>query len=228
MKPVGLGYYFHSAKSDAAAPILLFLHGVAECFLNANNLQQIGPRNLFEQGIPKHLAELSPDHSLHTFLLIAPQLPDRETPWIAIADELKEILVRHGSEKRKLYIIGFSKGGLGAFQVGHQLGAKAMVTIDASPMGVAQDAFNQWFKQPPPFWAIHTSYEAGEKLRRVQDFNELLTQQKHGGIEIPPAPQTQSRTCLDAPEGTEGVAHHIWICDQATTSAAPYRWLLEH
>jgi predicted peptidase len=231
MKSVhGLGYYVHSGKSDHEAPVLLFLHGVGECFFNEKNRQQIGPKSLFEQSVPKRLADASPDHPLRTsFILIAPQLPDRETPWINVVDELKEILVSHCSKRTKLYIIGFSKGGLGAFQVSDQLRADAMVTIDASPMNQhAKEASNEWVKQPPPFWAIHTSYRQDERFRKIQDFNELLTQQIHKGLDVSPAAQTRSRTCEPAPTGTEGVERHVWICDQASTSAAPYHWLLQH
>lgn len=224
------GYYVYSGKSDPQAPVLLFLHGVGECFFNEKNKQQIGPKNLFEQGIPKRLTDASPDHPLRTsFILIAPQLPDRETPWINVVDELKEILIRHCSKRPKLYIIGFSKGGLGAFQVSDQLHVDAMVIIDASPMNQPpREACNQWVKQPPPFWAIHTSYRHDESLRKIQDFNELLTRQTHQGLDIPPAAKTRSRTCEPAPTEIEGVERHVWICDQASTSAAPYRWLLQH
>src|SRR5712691_11677368 len=89
-----------------------------------------------------------------------------------------------------------------------------MVTIDASPMNQhAKEASNEWVKQPPPFWAIHTSYRQDERFRKIQDFNELLTQQIHKGLDVSPAAQTRSRTCEPAPTGTEGVSD---MCGSAT------------
>jgi dienelactone hydrolase len=130
-----LPYYVYPDETIRSVPILLFLHGVGEGFSNNG---QIGHRNLTQQGPPKYLeswpSALPPDHPILSLTILSPQLPDRETPWSDVVADLEEILARHRAHAGKLYIMGFSKGGLGAFQVARQLKADALVTIDASPM----------------------------------------------------------------------------------------------
>jgi len=165
-----LPYYAYPAKPTADAPVLLFLHGIGEGFVSK---EQIGPQNLFQQGPPKHLGTLPATHPLRSsFTLVAPQLPDRETSWSDVINDVEQLLVSHRSHGGKLYIFGFSKGGLGAFQVAERLGADALVAVDASPMGVApKDAVDQWVRPlgQLPFWAIHTSYAPGEERYRLLD-----------------------------------------------------------
>jgi hypothetical protein len=125
--------------------------------------------------------------------------------------------------------VGFSKGGLGAFQLAGQLHADALVTIDASPMAQPfKEAHAQWVKNPPPFWAIHTTYAGNEGLRRVQDFNEVLTGNMHEGLANAPKAGASWRTWLDAPAELQGTQRHTWIADRASESTAIYQWLLQH
>jgi pimeloyl-ACP methyl ester carboxylesterase len=224
-----LPHYIYPAKPVADAPVLLFLHGIGECFVNN---EQIGPQNLFQQGPPKHLGTLSSNHPLRSsFTLIIPQLPDRETSWSDVVEDVKQILISHRSDGAKLYIFGFSKGGLGAFQVANQLSADALVTVDASPLDLKpEDAINKWVRPlgQRPFWAIHTSYAPDEHFRKIQEFNELLTQCTHNGLFSLPKAGEQWRSVENAPIGKNPVERHVWICDEASKSIAPYNWLLRH
>jgi hypothetical protein len=238
-----LPYYVYPEKPVAEAPVLLFLHGVGEGFISkedplgrqtdgALHLGEIGHRNLLRQGPPKHLKTLPSGHPLlRSFTLVAPQLPDRDTLWGDAVDDVEKILGGHRSDGGKVYIVGFSKGGLGAFQVADRLDATALVTIDASPMDVApKDAIEMWVKPMAkrPLWAIHTSYAPGERFRKIQEFNELLTLVMHNGISSPPKASAQWRSFEHAPAGKDPVQRHVWICDEATRSEAPYEWLLQH
>ena len=226
-----LPYYMHPEKPRVGSPLLLFLHGVGEGFVNRD---QIGHSNLLQQGPPKHLATILPDHPLRTsFTLVAPQLPDRETLWSEVIDDVQEILDSCRTEKGKLYIMGFSKGGLGAFQVAKELGADALITIDASPMDFAPEgAVNRWgsLVAECPFWAIHANYAEGERFSKIQRFNELLTLEMHiDGLARLPNTGAQVRSLVQAPDDKkEQVDRHVWVCDQVSTSDMPYRWLLQH
>jgi predicted peptidase len=104
---------------------------------------------------------MPPGHPILRLTVVAPQLPDRDTPWTDVVDDVGKILAHYRTAGKKLYIMGFSKGGLGAFQVAAQLHADALVAIDASPMSLyTQKAFSRWVQplREFPFWAIHTSY----------------------------------------------------------------------
>lgn len=220
-------YYVHPPQSRR--PILLFLHGIGEGFVNKS---QSGHDNALRQGPPKHLETLGPNHPLlNLFTLIVPQLPDRQTLWDAVVDDLHAILAPYRSADARLYLVGFSKGGLGAFQVAGRLGAAALVTIDASPMDLpARDALARRVNlaRQPPFWAIYTSYTQNEDFWKIQEFNELLTDQVHSGLDVMPAVGRKIRTLEEAPPGMAPVARHVWLCDQVSACAAPYEWLLRH
>src|SRR5881396_2837531 len=83
------------ATRSADTAVLLFLHGVGEGFRNPM-IAGLGVRNLFRQGVPKVLCD--PDVTLATghplmagsFTVVAPQLPDRDTPW-HIQDHVQQI-----------------------------------------------------------------------------------------------------------------------------------------
>jgi predicted peptidase len=227
-----LPYYVHVAEPAVAnAPVLLFLHGIGEGFVN-KTLEQIGHKNLLQQGPPKYIQTVSPDHPLRkSFTLVAPQLPDRGTLWSGVVDDVEKILVGHRSDKGKLYIFGFSKGGLGAFQVAKKLRANALVTVDASPMEEApEELIDKWVNplKDIPFWAIHTNYEPNEPFEKIQKFNRMLTDKVHYDPSAWPSTGAQWRSSEKAPAEKTSVERHVWICDKVSQSTAPYEWLLQH
>jgi predicted peptidase len=207
-----LPYYLYPNETNSSAPILLFLHGVGEGYSNNG---QIGHRNLTQQGPPKYLESLPspalpPLHPILGLNVVAPQLPDRETLWSDVVADLKEILARHRPDAGKLYIMGFSKGGLGAFQVAAQLKADALVAIDASPMAQPpREAFSEWVSPlKQPFWAIHTRYAPDEKFRKIQEFNELLTENvHHHGVSSPPRGLKQPMAVIPECASRQGHTH---------------------
>ena len=241
-----LPYFLH--KPSEGLPNLLFLHGIGEAFITLKEpirqddgtiqLGQIGHKNILQQGPPKflemgqdHAEGLTENHPLWgRFTVIAPQLPDRETPWSHVTDDVKQIVSGHPAEK--LYIVGFSKGGLGTFQLAAALNANALVTIDASPMDdKPDDAVAKWVAPlgELPFWAIHTNYVPKEKFEKIKLFNEGLKKSEHKDLSTEPAPNSQSRLFVDPPSNKmTQIERHVWICDQVTKNAAPFEWLLKH
>jgi predicted peptidase len=209
------------------APLLVFLHGIGEGYVDKGHT---GKDNLTKHGPPKHAEMLSAGHPLRAFKLLSPQLPDRDTPWTAVVDEI-EALVKQHANGQKVYVAGFSKGGLGTLQVAKQLGAAAAFTMDAAPMSpnpkqaavVAHAAIKDI-----PFWAIHTEYEAKERHRPIQDFNESLMANIHPNLASVPQKGAAWRTLVPAPAGMTPEDRHAWMAERATTSAAPYQWLLQH
>ena len=220
-----LPYFYYPDPPVPEAPVLLFLHGVGEGFVSR---KQVGHLNLLQQGPPKHLDSLREDHPLRTsFTFVAPQLPERDTLWNEAVGDVEEIVDRYRSHGEKLYIMGFSKGGLGAFQLAKPLEARAIVAIDASPMRMTpQKAFDQCVATmgQRPFWAVYTN-----SLQHVQEFNELLTKSGHEGLSIPPKTGARTRSFVRAPEEKGSpTLRHTWICDEVSVNVAPYKWLLQH
>jgi hypothetical protein len=225
-------YAIHPAEPDSGKPVLLFLHGVGEGFINN---AQIGHGNLFLQGPPKFVDYLQLKHPLRAaFTLIAPQLHDRDTLWGDVIGDLNEILARHRRGDVKLFVMGFSKGGLGAFQVAPSLGANAVVTIDASPMKLNLTDAVRVVKsdKQPPFWAIYTTHldeDARDKLQKIRRFHDAMDVPMYDPWPQEPPPHRSVRTLHAAPEEVlEITTQHPWIGDQVSTSEAPYRWLLKH
>jgi hypothetical protein len=222
---VPLPYYIHSPKADAALPVLLFLHGVGEGFVNR---KRIGHENALKQGPPKWLPLVAEDHPLRTaFTLIVPQLPERDTLWSQVVADVKDIVGPRLSNGARLYVMGFSKGGLGAFQIAAEIGARALVAIDASPMHLsiprALEAVTSVADRP--YWAVHTTYGGSESLARVQQFNEGMNASRHEGLTAPAAGK-QWRTTRPMNGGT--IDKHVGICDEVSKSPIPYQWLLQH
>ena len=235
---VRLTYYTHAPAGVAQGAVLLFLHGIGEAFVNLRPGEEAAPRaeighdRVLQQGPPKHLPRLAADHPLRAdLLLVVPQLPDRETSWTDMAEEVGEITSRHGADEHGLYIVGFSKGGLGGFQLAKTLGARALVSIDGSPLAEDPREAADHTKRKVrgiPFWAIHTTYGVGESFRKIADFNELLSDHKHEGVGNRPEVGIQARTHHPAPAGMTPVERHVWVCDEVSVLETPYQWLLRH
>ena len=150
-----------------------------------------------------------------------------------MVDDVAEILQRHRADNTNLYVMGFSKGGLGAFQIAAPLGARAMVAIDAAPMNFApKEAVDKYQgnRDRCPFWAIYTNYddEQSKGYRPLAEFNELLTANVHHGIADMPPAGARVRTLVQAPPDRKTpVSRHVGICDDVSRSVMPYQWLLQ-
>jgi pimeloyl-ACP methyl ester carboxylesterase len=231
---------FLKFRPEQQTKVLVFLHGIGEAFLNTKT-GSVGLKNLFQQGVPKALLDpgalLSDDHPLKAgaFTVVAPQLSERETPWTQPehASQINQVLGTIAPEgKRSVYVIGFSKGGQAAFRLAGDLKAKAILTIDASPMGedpmeVASEISNCAL----PFWAIHTNYPAGHNLEKIAvmhgalKIDDYAVQRWHGVA----APNKGARCkSLIALEHHMPNVRHGELCTIVTASAVPYEWLAKH
>lgn len=228
-------------SANAAAPILLCLHGVGEAFRNAK-IRSRGVRNLLLQGVPRLLcapdAVLSPRHPLMqgAFTVVAPQLPDRDTPWQDRVDQIGAVLDTIAArDQRKVYVVGFSKGGKGAFDIAAAIGCVAFVTIDASPMTNVPDGIAAVAKQMAacrvPFWAIWTEYPTDHALHRIPTLHEQVGVHQHdaGSWDELTAPSAntavKSRIVMDH-EAADN--RHGALCSAICASAVPYAWLQAH
>jgi hypothetical protein len=224
-------------SANANAPILLYLHGVGEAFRN-HKIRNVGVRNLLRQGVPKVLcapdAVLSPRHPLMQgqFTVVAPQLPHRDASWAehveGVNDLLNSIPARNG---RKVYIIAFSKGGRGAFDIANAIGCAALVTIDAAPMADGAEAVGKVISACQiPFWAISTRYPEG-KFAGVQALHQQIDVPVYDAgywDELsPPAGNSRTKSIVVMDHEPDD-ARHVALCTAICTSGVPYTWLLRH
>ena len=226
--------------TEEQRPILLFQHGVGEAFRNPKT-RSIGVRNVFLQGVPKVVSApdvfLPVDHPLmrSAFIVVAPQLPHRDSAWQDHTNDITALLdTIAGKEQRKVYIIGFCKGGRAALELGAALGAAGIVTIDASPMGDPAAQIGQNLSQCQiPFWAIWTTYpqQPPHPFLRIPAMHDALAVPAHDAgfwddLQAPP-PQAQWKSCVvmdhEPPDSRHGA-----ICTAVSASRVPYDWLLQH
>jgi hypothetical protein len=234
---------FRPSTPVAGQPVLLFLHGIGEAFRN-ENIRSSGIRHLLRQGVPRLL--LHPEEALEAehplmrgaFAVVAPQLPDRETPWHqpGHVGQIRRAIDAVGPEAdRKLYIVGFSKGGRAAFQFAGDLQPRAIVSIDASPMSkdpaVIRQVAAELSQCRVPFWAIHTTYPKDHRLERIPQMHGLLAVDAHGAgswdsLAAPAAgARCRSAVVMDHRPADE---RHGALCTAVTRARAPFEWLLQH
>jgi pimeloyl-ACP methyl ester carboxylesterase len=233
-------FVLHPAVHSAETAVLLFLHGVGEGFCNPA-IEGVGVRNLFRQGVPKVLCDpnvsLPVDHPLMSggITVLAPQLPDRHTPWndLGNVQQIEEALDGLAPrDRRRVYLIGFSKGGRAAFQLAAPLSCRAIVAIDASPMGEDPTVVaNELSSCQIPFWTIWTGYPEGHKLERIPRLHARVVASEHSAgwwddlIAPGAGARCKSLVAMDheSPDG-----RHVALCTVITTSRVPYDWLLNH
>lgn len=238
-----LPYLIHepgsATEGGRPVPLLLFLHGIGEGFVDdpPGRAPRSGHANLLRHGPPALLgasagAPLPPDHPLRTrFIVVSPQLPDRATSWgdprvvSAIARLLERVRPPGGGP---IHLLGFSKGGRGAFELANALPAgvvSAVVSIDAAPLDddpgqVLARHLRPWLDAGRAAWLHHT-----DSLPGIVQLHRLIA-----ALGLPgdpgtgPAP-TATQLCSHraAPAGAEP---HGWLCEEVSRDARVYQWLL--
>jgi hypothetical protein len=95
---------------EAARPLICFLHGYDEA-APAPPQEALTRHGPFRPGNPAQVAS--------EFILLAPQLPLGGDLWHRYADEVRRLVAttvkRHGADRSRLYLTGFSFGGNGVF-----------------------------------------------------------------------------------------------------------------
>lgn len=233
-----LPYAIHeppAAAGPARPPIVLFLHGIGEGFVDdARGVAgRHGHANLLRHGPPRLLADpgaLPADHPLRArVVLVSPQLPDRATSWgdPRVVAAIARLIDRLGAGT--VALVGFSKGGRGAFQLASALpvgvAVAAIASIDAAPLDddpevVFQRELRPWIDAGRPAWLHHTRSLPGIVAlhRRVA---ELRLPDDDGAGDAPNAEQLCSYRA--APPGAEP---HGWLCDVVARNPRLYHWLL--
>jgi hypothetical protein len=217
---------------DASLPTLLFLHGLGEAATDKSGAAA-GLRALFNHSVPRTMYDAAPRlDELSSFVIIAPQLAKRTDEWTSVAGRIRAVVDRFRSPGEPLYLVGFSKGGLAAFQLAPLLGAHAIVTIDASSMNnpTAMDAVLAY---QGPFWAICTDH-AGDPgyVERITCFHADIARTPaatiHGGIASAPLVNSRAVTTIALSDVPAGVARHGAVAATVAQETTPWAFLLAH
>lgn len=184
------------------APVLCFLHGYDEA----------APTEI-RRGLTRHgpFASIAPASVADQFILLAPQLPAAGDLWHRFADAVAELVAqvqqRHGGNRARTYLTGFSYGGNGVFDLAlRQRGLwSALWAVDPT-------------RAPPEDPGLPVWLSSGEVSRRRRD-------------------AFLHRLRLSPLDGEEPAADGVYQdhgLDHVGTAAAAYRdpriyaWLLSH
>lgn len=196
----GLHYLLRPARQshDAAAPLLVFLHGYDE-----------GAPMPIDDALTRHgpLRPGNPRDVLDPFAIVAPQLPRRGDLWHEFAGAV-ESLVRHVQAKEetdvtRTYLTGFSFGGNGVFDLGLRDSGlwAALWVVDPTrvPSGELQ----------LPIWFAFGEIARHRKAQFLQALN------------LSPADESDGdRVFID--DGSD----HVGAATNAYRDARTYRWLV--
>jgi predicted peptidase len=203
------------AGSDVGpAPLLLFLHGIGERGNGGAELARV-----HAWGITKFRAEKTPvTDQPFPFLLVAPQCPaDRQwsdPDMVAAVERLLDELLDQGTvDPRRLYLTGFSMGGVGVFSLA--LRAPGRFTAIAPVCGRCLDPSALSTLAHLPIWL---AYAEDDEVRK------LALGSKEAADRLAPFGNLEVRRFrLGA---GDGLSAHVRTCNAAYADPDLYRWLL--
>jgi pimeloyl-ACP methyl ester carboxylesterase len=239
--------------------------------LSPQQLQQqlvsrLGARNLFNHGIPRLFYEPSQPRipgiynplqprpctlPFEQFLTIAPQMFGREHMNDRVkVDQMMEsarAIAAKLVEEPKIAIMGFSRGGLAAFQwlAGHEdvKDVKVIVSMDAATSGKpTRDELAAIITNiKKPFWAFFTDYpdsesrqsritKMHENIKNVDDLSNAWRVWSDGHPDsksLAAPPTTGGRYTTKLQTAGSNTEKHNAVCAEVTGSNLVYDWILK-
>jgi predicted peptidase len=204
-----------SGAQAAPPPVIVFLHGMGERGEGGAELAAAA-----RWGLPKLRAEgrrLTPDP--FPFLVVVPQCPKANT-WcdqaaLRALDHLLEGLVAERGDPSRLYLSGFSMGGIGAFCLA--LRQPHRVAALASVCGACATPDDLPRLSHLPLWiAYGEDDEIGEL---TQGSREIVSRLGSGGLLVEKPYRLGHKG---------GLGPHVRTADAAYAEPALYDWLLSH
>ena len=182
-------------------PIVLWLHGRSLRGRDLSLLKRYGPPALIARG--HHLP----------FVVVAPQLPP-DGSWYdlgPVADLLDEVVARYPIDPDRVYLLGFSMGGGGAYRMAFDYGDRfaAMIAIAGHTPEARPDRVRA--VERFPFLAIHGAQDLRVPLAPARRMAEALARDR--------APQFEFRLI-------PGMNHSQ--LERLTRDEGLYAWLLGH
>ena len=184
-------------RDTADWPLILVLHGGGN---SGSDLSRVR-----ESGLPKEL-----DGGLQLpAIVLAPQNRFVSGFWdhVALSQLLDDFVAANRVDERRLYLTGFSRGGLGAWMLAmHDRGRFAAL---APVCGAVPHSYYVWVDKELPIWIFHGAQDTSIYLSESVDMVEEL-----------------ARHMVIQPRFTvyEGTAHNAW--GEAYATPELYDWLL--
>lgn len=204
------------ADAEAPPPLILFLHGIGERGHGGDELDRVaawGLPKLRRRGEPR-LAGGFP------FLVVAPQCPpDRtwcDTDILAALDRLVDGLVDGGrADPSRLYLTGFSMGGIGAFCLALRNPARFAAVATVCGRCPTPDVLPVLATRP-----LWVAFAADDEIA------ELAAGSRHVVETLAGSPLLATRVYRLGWQ--DGLGPHVRTADQAYAEPDLYSWFLAH
>lgn len=148
-----------TARSEGKFPLILSLHGIGE---RGSDLQRVK-----RDGLPRMLD----GNNSFPFIVISPQCP-ATTEWYydrtdtLLRKLLEEALVRYPIDRRRVYVTGFSMGGIGAWDLGIRYPNRFAAIAPIASRG--EESWNVCSMVEVPVWAFHGANDTVVPLSAAQ------------------------------------------------------------
>lgn len=183
----GLGYLLYTPSdydgSDATYPLVVWLHGGDQSGTDIEKLKTGGLPKLIDEGRE------------FPFLVLSPQNPDEELlfPIERVKAALDEVMASHRVDPTRVYLVGYSRGGFGAWSMAEQFPETFAAIVPIAGGGIRH--YLNRSNEQAAFWVFHGTeddtirlsdsvvmYERLKELDRDARLS-VLEGVDHGGIE---------------------------------------------
>lgn len=143
----GLDYLLYTPAdydgSDAAYPLVVWLHGGGQSGTDVEKLKT--------GGLPKLIA----DGGAFPFLVFSPQNPDEELlfPIERVKAALDEVIAGHRVDPERVYLVGYSRGGFGAWSMAEQFPETFAAIVPIAGGGIRH--YLNRSNEKAAFWVFH-------------------------------------------------------------------------
>lgn len=186
------------AADTADWPLVLFLHGGGESGRDLSKVKSLG--------LPMRIAK----GDRFPFVTLAPQNKYGRGFWDlhALDHLLDDITERYRIDRQRVYLTGYSRGGLGAWMLAMQNPGRFAALVPVA--GAVPASYDVWVDTELPIWIHHGTDDV---LIRPSESVRMVENLRRKNLKHPPKLTMY-----------EGVGHDSW--KQAYADPAVYRWML--
>lgn len=164
-----INYLLYTPKdysgSDKTYPLVVWLHGGDQGGSDIEKLRRSGLPKMVEEGRD------------FPFLVFSPQNPSEELlyPIERVAAALQSVLADHRVDRSRIYLIGYSRGGFGAWSMAEQFPDTFAAVVPIAGGGIRH--YLNRTNEKTAFWAFHGTNDAviplSDTVALVQRLQEL-------------------------------------------------------
>lgn len=184
-------------KSQAAWPMILFLHGVSDRGSDVEQVKRTGLPSLIEKG------------QSFPFIIVSPQCPAGDA-WVwkleALSALIDEVASQYKVDPDRIYVTGLSMGGFGSWALAAYSPERFAAIV---PICGGGEVTSMPRLKRLPVWAFHGAKDDVVPVERTQQLVDALAQ-LHGDVK-----------CTIYPE----LKHDSWTATYDNPEL--YKWLLE-